>query len=177
MRKAELKVYTGWSMIDGKQRTVIVAASSQRTAVAALANFGIGISVRHLVTYWTITGNRKQCALALSAPEQAFAASSLDTDDYAPLPRRKLSQGATAAPKVPKDPEGRRAYDKEKRVDSDESKRARGERRLTAWIPKEAAEALDKITGGSAERGAVREALTDALIAYAALPRSKRKAA
>lgn len=177
MRTAELKVYFGDHVIDGKRRPVIVAASSQRTAVAALANFGIGISVRHLVTYWATTGNRKQCEIALSAPGQAFAASSIDAADYAPLPRRQPSPGAAAAPKVPKDPEGRRAYDKEKRVDSDESKRARGERRLTSWIPKEAADALDNITGGSAERGAVREALTDALIAYAALPRSKRKAA
>ena len=55
-----------------------------------------------------------------------------------------------------------------RRADSDEAKRARGERRLTTWLPKEAAEALDRLTGGSKERGAVQAALVLALTTCAA---------
>ncbi len=167
MRKAELKVYNGSSVVGGKQRTVIVAASSQRSAVAALANFGIGISLRHLATYWTVTGNRKQCEVALSQPGQAFAASSLDTDDYAPLPARALAPPGPKVPKIPTDPEERKLYDLKRRENSDKAKLERGERRVTTWLPKEAAAALDRITGNSAERGAVQAAIARALLHYA----------
>jgi len=179
MRIGEMKVYSGASMVNGKQVAVIVAATSQRTAVAALENFGIVISVRHLITYWTVTGNRKACEVALAQPGLAFAATSLDSDDYAPLPQRIPAPRQLGEPKVPKDRDGRRTYDREKRGESDTAKRERGERRLTCWIPKEAAEALDKMTNGSAERGAVRDALTLALVAYAnqQKPQAKRKAA
>lgn len=176
MRVGELKVYDGVESVNGKEARVIVAATSQRTAVAALAQFGIGISVRRLMTYWTISSDQRASEIALSQPGQAFG--QRPDNAFYPLPRRAVPQSsAPAAPKVPKDPDGRRQYDKEKREDSDATKRARGERRLTSWLPKEAADALDQMTGGSAERGAVREALTAALLAYTAKqPTAKRKA-
>jgi len=164
MRTGELKVYRGAERINGKQVHVIVAATSQRTAVAALANFGIGISVRHLVTYWSVTSNSKECEIAMLHPGQAFASSSTQDTDFAPLPRRSLPPPAPVLPRVPKDPEARKEYDKRNRENSDSSKRARGERRLSTWIPKEAAEALDKLTGGDTTRGAVQAALVQAIL-------------
>jgi hypothetical protein len=169
MRKMELKVFGGWTLIDGKQVAAVVAASSQRNAVAALAEYGIGLTVRELVAYWPITGNRKQCEVALAVPGTVYAASSLDTDDYKPLPRRPLPKtAAKREPKVPTDPQGRKLYDKERREVSNATKIERGELRINSWIPADAAAALDQMTGGSRERGAVREALALALKTYVA---------
>lgn len=67
-------------------------------------------------------------------------------------------------PKVPKDPEERKAYDRARRKSSDERKALSGERRLTTWISSEASASLDKLTGGSKDRGVIQTALEKALI-------------
>lgn len=177
MRFGEMKVFDGTETIDGAEVRVIIAATSRNAAVAALEKFGLSVSVRRLVTYWTQSTDRRICDIALSEPGQAFG--QRQDNAFFPLPQRPLVRPAGApVPRVPKDPEGRKAYDKEKREDSDANKRARGERRVSTWIPKEAAAALDKLTGGSKSKGAVQEALVLALIATAdRQPTAKRKAA
>lgn len=167
MRNMELKVFSGAALVNGKQVHVILAASSQRGAVAALHGVGLDVSVRHLTTYWRVTGNEQDRAIALASPGKVLAASSLQSSDFKPLPPRPLAK-VPQPPKVPTDPEARKRYDVARRADSDEAKRARGERRLTTWLPKEAAEALDRLTGGSKERGAVQAALVLALTTCAA---------
>lgn len=82
--------------------------------------------------------------------------------------KKQSEAAAVKVPKVPTDPEERKAYDRQRVARSDSAKLARGERRLTSWIPKEAADALDKLTGGSKERGAVQAALVLALTTCAA---------
>jgi hypothetical protein len=171
----EMKVFNGWTMKNGKQVAVIVAASSQRKASAALAEFGIDASVRAIQSYWAITGNKKHCEVALAVPGQAFAASSLDSDDYKPLPRKPLAK-VPQLPKTPTDPEGKRLYDKNRREASDKNKRERGERRISSWLPPEAAAALDRLTGGDESRGAVRAALVLALTTCAATQEAQKAA-
>ncbi|MEJ7804433.1 MAG: hypothetical protein WKG03_00715 [Telluria sp.] len=175
----ENKVFRGSDAINGKQVAVVVAASSQRAAVVALQSAGLTVSVRHLASYWSVTGNAKDCAAALSAPGTVFAASSLDKHDYKPVPKRPIPAATfPKVPKIPTDPEERRQYDAARREGSDEAKRLRGERRLTTWLPKEAADALDKLTGNNKERGAVQAALVEALLSCAAQRHpAKRKAA
>ena len=73
-------------------------------------------------------------------------------------------QPSPKVPKVPKDPEERKAYDRARRKSSDERKALSGERRLTTWISSEASTALDKLTGGSKDRGAIQTALEKTLI-------------
>lgn len=63
-------------------------------------------------------------------------------------------------PQAPMTPAARRRK-------SDADKAARGELRLTSWISKEAAYALYKLTGGSDERGVIKAAVEQALIAAA----------
>ena len=176
MRFGEMKVFDGREVIDGKEVRVIIAATSRNAAVAALEKFGLSVSVRRLITYWEQSRERVICEIAMSEPGQAFA--QRDDNAFYPLPLRPLMRSAEApAPRVPKDPEGRRIYDKERREESDASKRARGERRVSTWIPKEAAEALDKLTGGSTTKGAVQAALIQAILTAAnAQPTAKRKA-
>jgi ABC-type xylose transport system substrate-binding protein len=164
MRKMQQKVFHGLDFVNGKQVSVVVAASSQRAAVEALRGVGLNVTVRHVADYWNVTGNKDQCATALAAPGEVFASSSLDSRDYKALPKRPLPPPSRPhPPKIPKDPEGFRQYTKARREDSDENKRKRGERRVSTWIPKDAAEALDQLTGGSKERGAVQSALVAAL--------------
>jgi hypothetical protein len=55
----------------------------------------------------------------------------------------------------------------ERRKRSDDEKRKRGEVRVTAWISPEAAHALEWLTRGKKARGAVADALNEALITCA----------
>lgn len=169
MRKLENKVFSGSETINGKQVSVIVACTSQRAAAEALHAHGLRTTLKHVSTHWVVTGNTATRAIALAAPGKVFAASTMGGKDFKALPV-DARDGADQAklPKVPKDPELRKVYDKERREGSDEGKRKRGERRLTTWLPKDAVEALDRLTGGSTERGAVQAALVKALITCAA---------
>jgi hypothetical protein len=178
MRFGTMKAFEGTETIDGKEVRVIIAATSRNAASVALEKFGLAVSVRRLMTYWKQDPERIICEIAMSEPGQAFAQRA-DRAFY-PLPVRPLVRPEGAPePRVPKDPEGRKAYDKEKREDSDTNKRARGERRVSTWIPKEAADALDRLTGGSKSKGAVQAALVQAILAASAgaQPTAKRKAA
>jgi DNA-binding TFAR19-related protein (PDSD5 family) len=56
---------------------------------------------------------------------------------------------------------------KERRAKSNADKIARGERLLHTWLIPEAAQALDNITGPEGSRGAIAQAVNEALIAYA----------
>jgi len=96
--------------------------------------------------------------MALSAPGTVFASHGANQDDYEPLPVIPPEQ---RQPKMPMD-------DVQRRQKSDAEKIERGELRVNSWIPPEAAAALAKITGGSNERGAIREALSRALVSFAA---------
>lgn len=168
MTKAALKVFSGSGFILGIQVRGLVAAASQKAAIEALQAVGMSIGPNAFRSFWTVTGNDADCETALASPGDVFVTSSTSARDY-----RRVKPKATAAtppkvPKVPKDPEERKKYDADRRAESDKDKKARGERRLTTWLPREAAEALDKLTGGSTERGAVQAALVRALTASAA---------
>lgn len=165
MTKAALKVFSGSGFILGKQVRGLVAATSQKAAIEALQAAGMSIGPNAFRSFWTATGNEADCETALASPGDVFVTSSTSARDYRPV---KPKATAATLPKVPKDPEERKKYDAKRRAESDEDKRARGERRLTTWLPKEAAEALDKLTGGSTERGAVQAALVRALTTSAA---------
>lgn len=54
----------------------------------------------------------------------------------------------------------------ERRAKSNADKVARGERLLHTWLRADAAQALDGITGPNASRGAISEAVNEALIAF-----------
>ncbi|WP_109479114.1 hypothetical protein [Paraburkholderia sp. C35] len=56
---------------------------------------------------------------------------------------------------------------KERRAKSNADKVARGERHLNMWLSPEAAQSLDLATGPEASRGAIAQAVNEALIAYA----------
>jgi hypothetical protein len=154
-----LKVFAGLESARGaKQARVLVAATSQQAAAEALRACGLHTTRRTIGQYWSVTGNRRECELAMSMPGAVFASSGIDEDDFVQLPVIPPEQ---RQPKVPMDPVQRRQK-------SDAEKIARGEVRLNSWIPPEAAAALAKITSGSEERGIVRDALTRALISFAA---------
>lgn len=55
----------------------------------------------------------------------------------------------------------------ERRKRSNADKIARGERLLHTWLVPEAAQALDSVTGPDGSRGAIAQAVNEALIAYA----------
>lgn len=169
MRKMKQKVFKGATFNNGKQVAVVVAASSQRNAVAALHEYGLNVTIRELATYWSVTGNKIDCETALAQPGQVFIASTLEAQDYKPLPHCPLVKPSTPPePKIPKDPEGKKLYDKSRRIASNTSKRQRGEVHVNAWLPPEAVEALNKLTSGSRERGAIKAALVLALTTCAA---------
>lgn len=63
----------------------------------------------------------------------------------------------------------------QRRANSDAEKVARGEQRINTWIAADAAAALAAITGSDQSRGAIREAIGLALIAYAQTLPTKRK--
>lgn len=181
MRKMELKVFSGMTT-SRPQTRAIVAVSSQRAAVEALQGVGMNVSLRRVATHWNITHNVHECNVALSKPGTVFAAVSANgpgAKHFEPMPI--LSTPLPPEPKVPKiptDPDEYKVYTKNRRIGSDKNKLERGERRVTTWLPKEAVDALDKLTGGSTERGAVQNALANALIACAAQQsQGKRKAA
>ena len=154
-----LKVFAGLESVRGaKQARVLVAATSQQAAVEALRACGMHTTRRTIGQYWSVTGNKRECELALSAPGTVFASSGIDEDDFERLPVIPPEQ---RQPKKPMD-------DVQRRQKSDAEKIERGELRVNSWIPPEAAAALTKITGGSNERGAIREALSRALVSFAA---------
>ncbi|KVN83414.1 hypothetical protein WJ68_15985 [Burkholderia ubonensis] len=55
----------------------------------------------------------------------------------------------------------------ERRKRSNADKVARGERHLNMWLSPDAAKALDHITGPDATRGAISEAVNEAIMAAA----------
>jgi hypothetical protein len=63
----------------------------------------------------------------------------------------------------------------QRRARSDADKVARGEQRINTWIDADAAAALAAITGADQSRGAIREALSLALVAYAQTLPKRRK--
>lgn len=167
MRNMELKVFKSWIVVSDTERAdLILAASSQRKAFDALQSVGLDISIRTIAQFWGFTDDENECAIALASPGEVFI-SPFEAGKYERMPKRELVK-LPKAPKIPTDPEERKRYDAARRGNSDDAKRLRGERRLTTWLPKEAAEALDKLTGGSTERGAVQAALVLALTTCAA---------
>ena len=60
----KLKVYSGYTRIDGKQVNVAVATTSQKRA-AELS----GVNSSYVRNYWSVTGNSETIALAMVKPE------------------------------------------------------------------------------------------------------------
>ena len=175
MRQMELKVFRSWIVLDDKQTDVMLAASSQRKAFAALQSVGLDISIRTIAQFWGFSDDETECAIALASPGEVFV-SPMDAGNWKVLPKRELAK-PPKEPKIPTDPEGIKRYNKTRREASEAGKRARGEVRVNSWLPPDAVAALRLLTGGDESRGAVQKALVLALTSCPAVVAAQKKAA
>lgn len=81
-----LKVYRGAIMLRGDQVRACVAASSWAEAARIVDMHDInGCTLSYMRDYWSVTGNPKQIAAAMSRPLVLFVSKSMTSDNYRPF--------------------------------------------------------------------------------------------
>jgi hypothetical protein len=93
VKKGSIKIFTGPAFIDNQTKVnIIVAASSRKKVVAALAEHGIRETEGNIGKFWFVIGstagtlNEEHYAQALAEPGKPLANSGTGASDFKPVP-------------------------------------------------------------------------------------------
>lgn len=94
----KLKVFSGSDIVNGKQVSILIAATSIAKAVNAMKECGLHTTAGHIAKYWSVTGNAGDIATAIAQPGTVFASSTMTGHDFKPLANRAWEPVINARP-------------------------------------------------------------------------------